>query len=180
MHEKRFNREIERLRDPERVERMEVARVVDLALAGLADGVSVVDVGIGSGLFAEEFARRGCTVTGVDVNPEMLKASEEFVPHATLTEGTAEKLPLTDGSADLVFMGLVLHETDDLERALSEARRVGRFRLAVLEWPYDDLTFGPPQEHRIHPDTLTAAARNAKLSLVSATRLKYLILFILE
>lgn len=180
MHERRYNREIERLRNPDRVERMEVSRVVDLALEGLLEGISVVDVGVGSGLFAEEFAIRGCVVIGVDVNPEMLKAAEDFVPGATFAEGTAEKLPMPDGSADLVFMGLVLHETDDLERALSEARRVGRFRLAVLEWPYDDLTSGPPQEHRIHPDMLTAKASEAKLNLVSTTRLKHLLLYIFE
>lgn len=180
MHEKRFNRAIERLRDPERVERMEVQRVVDLALDGLPAGITVVDVGIGSGLFAEEFARRGCLVVGVDVNPDMLAAAAEYVPGVVLKEGIAEKLPFDDGSADLVFMGLVLHETDDLGTALSEAHRVGR-HLAVLEWPYEDgQPIGPPLEHRIAPETLVSSARAAGYAEVSSLRLQQLSLYLLK
>jgi hypothetical protein len=35
MHERRFNREIERLRDPDRIARLEVEQVVNLALESL-------------------------------------------------------------------------------------------------------------------------------------------------
>jgi SAM-dependent methyltransferase len=181
MHEKRFNREIERLRDPDRVERMEATRVVDLALSGLADGISVVDVGIGSGLFAEEFARRGCVVTGVDVNPEMLVAAAEYLPGSVLKEGIAEKLPIEEASVDMVFMGLVLHETDDLQAALFETHRVGRCRLAVLEWPYEEgHQIGPPINHRIPPDELVAKSKSAGWTHLESHRLTSLILYILE
>ena len=54
MHERKFNREIERLRDPERVARMEVPRVVDLSLEGIPLNGRVLDIGSGSGLFSEE------------------------------------------------------------------------------------------------------------------------------
>ena len=65
MHERRFNREIERLRDPQRVARMEIARVIELSLAGLASSKTVLDVGTGSGLFAEQFAALGFKVTEI-------------------------------------------------------------------------------------------------------------------
>ena len=124
MHERRFNREIERLRDPERIARLEVERVVNLALENLKEVQTVLDVGTGSGLFAEQFAAKGLKVTGLDVNPEMLPAAQQYVPSGTFQEGVAEKLPFLDGSFDLVFMGLLLHETDDLLAALREAHRV--------------------------------------------------------
>ena len=57
--EKRYSREIERLRSPERVARLEVERVVPLALAGLPGLKTVLDIGAGSGLFAEQFAALG-------------------------------------------------------------------------------------------------------------------------
>lgn len=49
MHERRFNREIGRLRYPDRIALLEVKRVVDLALEGLKQIQSVLDVGTGSG-----------------------------------------------------------------------------------------------------------------------------------
>ena len=63
-------------------------------------------------------------MTGLDVNPEMLPVARKFFPAADFREGVAEALPFGDGSFDLVFMGLLLHETDDISAALAEAHRV--------------------------------------------------------
>ena len=60
-------------------------------------------------------------MTGLDANPEMLPVARQFVPAADFQEGVAEALPFGDGSFDLVFMGLLLHETDDISAALAEA-----------------------------------------------------------
>jgi 2-polyprenyl-3-methyl-5-hydroxy-6-metoxy-1,4-benzoquinol methylase len=92
IHELRFNREIERLRDPQRVARLEIKRVVDLALENLKGLQTVLDVGTGSGLFAEEFAAapRGLQVTGLDANPEMLPVAQQFAPSGTFRIGETE------------------------------------------------------------------------------------------
>ena len=73
-----------------------------------ADLKSVLDVGVGSGLFAEAFAQHGLEVAGVDVNPEMIVAAKRFVPKGDFRESTAEALPYPDASFDLVFFGLAL------------------------------------------------------------------------
>ena len=161
MHERRFNREIERLRDPERVARMEVERVINLSLESLDRVQTVLDVGTGSGLFAEAFAGRGLKVSGLDANPDMLPAAQQYVPSGTFPEGTAEKLPFPDGSFDLVFMGLLLHETDDPLAAIKEAYRVAVQRVAVLEWPYEDQPIGPPLADRIPFERIADFARQA-------------------
>jgi ubiquinone/menaquinone biosynthesis C-methylase UbiE len=177
MHERRFNREIERLRDPDRIARLQVERVVDLVLESLKEVRTVLDVGTGSGLFAEQFAEKGLQVTGLDVNPQMLPAAQQYVPSGTFQEGAAEKLPFPDGSFDLVFMGLLLHETDDIPAALREAHRVTRQRVAVLEWPDEEQTFGPPREHRLSLDKITALARQAGFTQVEPIRLENLVLY---
>jgi ubiquinone/menaquinone biosynthesis C-methylase UbiE len=174
MHERRFNREIERLRDPERIARLEVERVVQLALEGLKEARTVLDVGTGSGVFAEQFAARGLQVTGLDANPDMLPVARTFVPQGTFQEGAAEKLPFPDGSFDLVFMGLLLHETDDLQAALREAHRVAIKRLAILEWPYEEQSFGPPLEHRLPLEKITLFAQQAGLKGVQQIHLQNL------
>ncbi len=176
MHERRFDQAVSRLRDPQRVERLEVDRVVDLALDDFSP-TSVLDVGIGSGLFAEKFAARSLQVSGVDTNPDMLKAAKEYVPGAVLKQGEAESLPFEDAQFDLVFLALVLHETDDPQKALREARRVGRHRVAVLEWPYLQQEFGPPLEHRLLPEKIQELGTAAGLGSAKMIPLQHLILY---
>ena len=179
MHERRFHGEPDRLRRPERVALMEVDRTADLALEGL-EASTALDVGTGSGLFAEAFAHRGLAVSGVDANPEMLPAAQKFVPMGDFRPGTAEKLPFADAAFDLVFLGHVLHETDRPLEALKEARRVSRRRVAVYEWPYIDKTPGPPLAHRISPATVETLAREAGFTTIKQFQLEHMVLLLLE
>jgi len=158
MHERRFEGNIERLRNPQRVALLEVERVVDSVVAGLSDIHTLLDVGTGTGLFAEQFAARGLSVTGLDVNPVMLSEARKFVPNGTFEEGVAERLPFKDASFDVIFMGLVLHETDYLQKVFDEAYRVVKHRLAILEWPYHVQDFGPPLEHRLSSERISYVA----------------------
>ncbi len=173
MHEKRFDGGIERLRAPERVERLDVDQVVDVSL-GNGPISSVLDVGTGTGLFAEAFSKRGVKVSGMDVSPEMLAAARDFVPDGEFREGTAEALPFEGSSFDLVFLGLVLHESDEILQALKEALRVATKRVCILEWPYRDEAFGAPLAHRLKPEELArlfqeAGYRNWKKTDFSST-----------
>lgn len=177
MHERRFNRDIERLRDPDRIARLEVDRVVGLTLEGLKEPQTLLDVGTGSGLFAEKFAAKGLKVTGLDANPEMIKIARQYVPDGIFQEGIAEQLPFPDESFDLVFMGLILHETDDTLAALREAYRVTLQQVAILEWPDEEQSFGPPREHRLSFEKISSFARQAGFSTVSSTRLENLVLY---
>ena len=177
MQAKRYNREIERLRDPERVARLEVNRVVSLSLENMENTKTVLDIGVGSGIFAEAFAVKGLQVSGVDVNPEMLSAALAFVPSGIFKQGNAEKLPFEDAAFDLTFMGLLLHETDDTLAALKEARRVTQKRLAILEWLYEEQPFGPPLEHRLSGEEITSLAQQAGFKLIEALPLQNLVLY---
>ncbi len=159
-HERRFAGGPESLRSPERVQLLEVERVTDFCLADGPVG-SVLDVGTGSGLFAEAFSRRDLVVAGADVNPAVLPFARKYVPAGDFREGTAEALPFRDHEFDLVFLGLVLHEADDALKALQEARRVARKRVCILEWPYAEQPFGPPLAHRLNPENLVGLFQQA-------------------
>jgi ubiquinone/menaquinone biosynthesis C-methylase UbiE len=160
MPEKLFSGAVERLRLPERVARLEVDRVADLSLAG-AELATVLDVGMGSGLFAEAFAQRGRRVAGVDINPTMPAAARQYVPASDFRLAAAEALPFPAEAFDLLFYGLLLHESDEPLTVLQEARRVARQRVCILEWPYQSQPFGPPLEHRLPPSTIADLARQA-------------------
>jgi ubiquinone/menaquinone biosynthesis C-methylase UbiE len=175
MHEKLYNSGIDRLRAPERVARLEVERVVGLCLEA-ANLKSVLDVGVGSGLFAEAFAQHGLEVAGVDINPEMIVAAKRFVPKGDFRESTAEALPYPDASFDLVFFGLLLHESDEPLKVLQEAKRVSRQRICILEWPYQEGEFGPPLADRLNPNKIDEIATQLGFTNLESIPLTHLVL----
>lgn len=175
-HGHRYPGTAEGLRSPQRLALLDVGHVVDLCLEG-ATYATVLDVGVGAGVFAEEFVRRGLHLTGIDANPDMIEAARHYVSGATLIEADADALPFDDNSFDLVFLGHVLHETPDPVRALSEARRVAHVRVALLEWPYRAEEYGPPLEHRLRDEDIIRFAREAGFSQVETLSLAHMALY---
>jgi ubiquinone/menaquinone biosynthesis C-methylase UbiE len=122
-----------------------------------------LDVGTGTGIFAEAFQAEGLKVSAIDVNPTLLEKAQSQLPSVAFKIGQAEDIPFADDSFDLVFLGHVLHETDDPLKALKEAKRVAVGRVVVLEWPYRDEEHGPPIEHRLKPEVVSDMADRAGL-----------------
>ncbi len=154
-------------------------RVIALCLAGI-QASTVLDVGTGSGIFAEAFARKGLSVTGIDPNPEMLVEAKKHAPSGELLQGTVERIPFKDRSFDLVFMSHVLHESDDVAKALAETRRCAAQRVVVLEWPYRKEEIGPPLEHRLDSANVESIARRIGFQHIETRELMHMILFILS
>ena len=104
---------------------------------GLAPGATVLDLGCGKGRHSIELARRfGVVVRGVDPDPTTLdRARRELETNGVSSglhdlvrfdAGSAEQIPLDDGSVDLVWCRDVLCLVEDLDRAYTECRRVLR------------------------------------------------------
>ena len=178
-HGHRFQGTPDRLRSPERIELLQVDRVLALCIDDLTI-TNVLDVGTGSGVFAKAFAGIGAQVTGIDPNPEMLEIVRRYVPSGTFQDGISEKLPFHDAAFDLVFLSHVLHETDDPLAALSEAGRVARQRVVVLEWPYREEEHGPPLAHRLEPQTIVDLAHEAGFRGIECHRLKHMDIYLMS
>ncbi len=170
--------QVGRLRSPERIAHLEVEHVADLVLNSVPTH-SLLDIGTGSGLFAEVFYKRGLEIAGIDANNKMLEAAQRYLPGAVLRQATAEEIPFPDHSFDVVFMGLVLHETDDLLKSLQEARRVAVQCAAVLEWPYRSDDFGPGLDERIPLETMVSLSKQAGFGELKSFPLKKLVLYLL-
>jgi ubiquinone/menaquinone biosynthesis C-methylase UbiE len=160
MHERRFHGPADRLRSPERLALLDVERVVALSVEGLTVNC-VLDVGTGTGVFAEAFSSLPLAVTGIDASLELLAMARGYVPRARFVQAAAEEIPFGDDVFDIAFLGHVLHETDDPLRALNEARRVACRRVVILEWPYREEPHGPPLEHRLQPQAVEDLAGRA-------------------
>lgn len=107
------------------------------------DGQRVLDLGTGTGLLARDFARRGCSVTGLDLSPELLAEARKTDVAEGLAidyiQAPAEATGLPDAAFDLVSAGTCWHWFD-ARAAAAEARRVlrpaGRLLICSLDWCY--------------------------------------------
>lgn len=179
MNERTFGGEAGRLRDPARLALLEVERVVAASLEKLAIR-SMLDIGAGAAIFAETFFQKGLSVAGVDISEKMVAAAKGLLPQGDFRVGGMETIPFETGSFDLAFLGHVLHEADDTTKALSEARRVARQRVVVLEWPYVEEKIGPPLAHRLRPEQVIDSANSAGFKTVAIVPLKHMALYVMD
>ena len=103
--------------------------------SGIKPGMTVMDLGCGSGAFTPFVARavgEQSKVYAVDIQPAMLKQLERKLPETEnqdisnieLKQVSAYDLPFEDESLDLVYMVTVLQEILDRGKVLREIKRV--------------------------------------------------------
>jgi 2-polyprenyl-6-hydroxyphenyl methylase / 3-demethylubiquinone-9 3-methyltransferase len=106
-------------------------------------GLPVLDIGCGGGLLAEEFARLGCAVMGVDPSEESLAAARTHAASQGLAIGyqcaRGEALPFADESFDIVYCCDVLEHVNAWRQVIAETARVlrpgGLFSMIPLTAP---------------------------------------------
>jgi SAM-dependent methyltransferase len=105
----------------------------------LEQGRTAVDVGAGTGKLTLALLGSGATVIAVEPVAEMRAVLERKLPAVRALEGTAESLPLPDGSVDAVVAGQAFHWFDG-PAALAEFHRVlGKGGRLGLVWNVRDL-----------------------------------------
>jgi SAM-dependent methyltransferase len=90
-----------------------------VAQTGLGPGSTVVDLGAGTGKLTRLLLPSGARVVAVEPIAEM----RAHIQGAEALDGTAEAMPLPDGSADVVTVAQAFHWFDH-DRALPEIHRV--------------------------------------------------------
>lgn len=91
-------------------------------------GKAALDIGCGGGILAEEFARLGCQVTGIDPSEPSLATARAHARQSGLEieyqQGVGEQLPFETASFDLVYCCDVLEHVTDLDRVIAEIARM--------------------------------------------------------
>src|SRR5687768_14951993 len=126
---------------------------------GSLSGLTVADLGAGSGYFTVRLAARTGPkgrVFATDLQPEMLKMlatrlARENVKNVTLVQGAIDDPKLPPGSIDLVLMVDVYHEFSEPQKMLRGIRAALRpgGRLVLLEYRKEDPDVPIRFEHKM-------------------------------
>jgi len=90
---------------------------------GIGPGSTVVDLAAGTGKLTRLLLPSGARLVAVEPVAGMRRVLEEAVPGVEAVDGTAEKMPLADSSADAVVVGQAFHWFQG-DEALAEIHRV--------------------------------------------------------
>lgn len=135
------------------------------ALSALKEGMTFVDVGCGDGYFsmlaAKKVGAKG-RVYAVDVDGsriEMLedKADQEGLGNIVAVVGRAEDTVFCEGCADVVLYSMDLHDFDDPEKVVANAKLMLKSGGVVVDvdWKKMQMDFGPPYEVRFSDQKAT-------------------------
>ncbi|MDQ3847025.1 MAG: methyltransferase domain-containing protein [Bacteroidota bacterium] len=115
----------------------------------LSQEKNILDVACGTGIVArtvKDQLKDKATVTGIDLNPAMLRVARRIESDINWVEGDAQRLPFENESFDAVLCQAALMFFPDKVAALSEMNRVSQKggKIAVQVWgqneAYDILT----------------------------------------
>ncbi len=142
-----------------------------LADIGLKPALTFVDIGCGGGFFtmpAARIMRNTGKIFGIDLNSDYIGelrklAAKENFNNLELTVGRAEDIVVCEGCADIVFLGVVLHDFEDATRVLENANRMlkQRGRLIDLDWKKEETDKGPSFEKRFSQEYAAGLIRAA-------------------
>jgi ubiquinone/menaquinone biosynthesis C-methylase UbiE len=101
------------------------ARRVKMLISHLKPGMTVLELGCGTGYFTRELARSGADIIAIDVSPDLLEIARANspAPNVHYQIQNAYALSYSDAAFDSVVGSSVLHHLD-IEEALREIYRV--------------------------------------------------------
>ncbi len=144
-------------------------------LSLLPEGLTVADLGCGSGEALAGLAPAVRRAIGIDREEAMLAAAATRtagLANVELLQGDLDALPLPDGALDAALCSLVLHHVVDVQPVMAEVARVlkpgGRFVLLDM-LPHDQQELRRAMGHQhlgFAQDTLELAAGRARLRLL--------------
>lgn len=133
-----------------------------LKLIGLKAGQVFLDIGCGEGFFtipAAVMVGETGKVYGIDISQPHIdslktKAAARGLKNIELQTGKAEEFVSESPYADIIFMGIVLHDFQDPARVLRNARKMIKptGKLINLDWKQERMPLGPPLRIRFSED----------------------------
>ena len=96
---------------------------------------SLFEVGCGPGanLVNISNTHKNKQLGGMDLNPEAIELAQKTFLSAVLKVGSADDIPMSDNSADVILTDMTLIYIGDIDKAIREIKRVGRNYVVLCE-----------------------------------------------
>lgn len=135
---------------------------------GFKDGMTLCDIGAGTGLFAIPAANISKNnIYALDISEEMIdylntKKEELSLESLIPTKVSGDEIPLENKSSDLILMVTVLHEVNNIELTIKEIKRIMKDdgKAYIVEFHKKETSFGPPVNIRIDSKELISFCKN--------------------
>jgi demethylmenaquinone methyltransferase/2-methoxy-6-polyprenyl-1,4-benzoquinol methylase len=101
-------------------------------------GMKILDLAAGTGSSSEPLAAAGAEIIPADFSEGMLAAGRKARPHLAFTKADALNLPFEADTFDVVTISFGLRNTADIDKALSQMRKVTKpgGHLVVVEFSH--------------------------------------------
>lgn len=115
-----------------------LSRIPNLGVNASLDGLTILDLGCGTGYGTQQLAQRRAKVIGLDLALGMVEYARDklAIDSSAWLAGDAEALPLADNSVDLVFSSLAIQWCANEDTLMQELYRIlkpsGHFVFSTL------------------------------------------------
>jgi ubiquinone/menaquinone biosynthesis C-methylase UbiE len=102
-------------------------RNIGLKMYPVNEGMTVLDIGCGTGAHLRLYQKENCSIYGIDLSPAMINVARKTLgEEANISLGSATDMEFGNDQFDLILCSTVLHEMSQKVRedVLEEAKRV--------------------------------------------------------
>lgn len=155
MNNSAFNNKVAKFESPDRLAELNPKHT--LTKIGFKDGMTLCDIGAGTGVFTFAAANISrSSIYALDISDEMIQLLNSRIAERELNKIHVAKvidgeLPVESNSCDIAIMVTVFHEVDNKQQMLSEIRRILKStgKLMIIEFHNRQTPIGPPVERRL-------------------------------
>ncbi|MFC1964823.1 class I SAM-dependent methyltransferase [Chloroflexota bacterium] len=174
MREGKFDiKQANKLDNPGRIEELKPLELLR-NVAGVANGMTCIDFGSGTGTFSLPLAAlvgdEGI-VYALDNSAEMLERikAKSPPPNIELRHSNVERTGLNDEIADICLLAFILHEVKKPGNLLTEAYRLLKpeGRIVIVEWEASLESPGPPRRIRISQEQIEELLEHVGLAMTN-------------
>jgi SAM-dependent methyltransferase len=108
-----------------------------IATLGIKPGMTVFEIGCGSGAFLHEFSQLGCRVGGLDLSPSLIRLARSVMPAGDFQVADARSFRPREKIDVVVASGVFLYfpSRDYARSVLAEMAKAARHAVLVLDLP---------------------------------------------
>ena len=167
MHQTSVSKLIERFESPERDSYQQPNKVLEYL--GNIQGLTIMDIGAGSGYFSVTRAEKGAKVIAADVDDEFQEFIKKRIDENNLKNIQTRKIPydspnLKKEEVDKVFIVNTYHHITDRPEYFNKVKKGTKNdgELVIIDFfKTDDIPVGPPEKHKISIDVVIKELKKA-------------------